>query len=97
MSFIDQLIHNFNTNPIIFPFQIFRGILFDIVAVPLLMMFKNNKKHFTVSLCLLYLCVAIVLIVHNVLFPDAVRIGHLIEITSFMFLFALITGYILDK
>jgi hypothetical protein len=35
------------------------------------------------------------LIIPNVLFPDIVRIGHLIEMTSSMFLFGVITGNIL--
>ena len=95
IGFIDQIMVNFNSNPFIFPFQIFRGILFGIAAVPLLMMFKNNKNYFFISLCLLYLCSAIVLIIPNPLFPDAVRYGHLIEMVSSMFVFALITGFIL--
>jgi magnesium-transporting ATPase (P-type) len=97
VSFIDQLIVNFNTNSFIFLFQIFRGILFGAAGVPLLMMFKNNKKYFITSLSLLYLCTAIVLIVPNVLFPDTVRFAHLIEMTSSMLIFALITGFILSK
>ena len=97
VSFIDQLMVNFNTNPIIFPFQIFRGILFGLAAVPLLMMFKSEKKYFITSLCLLYLTTAIVLIIPNPLFPNAVRFAHLLEMTSSMFLFAIITGLILNK
>jgi hypothetical protein len=34
------------------------------------------------------------LIIPNVLFPDIVRIGHLIEMASSMFLFGIITGNI---
>jgi hypothetical protein len=58
-------------------------------------MVNKNKGVFITSVCLVYLCTAVMLIIPNALFPDIVRIGHLIEMTSSMFLFGLITGNIL--
>ncbi len=93
LGFIAQLINNIKTNPVIFPFQIFRGVLFTLGIVPLYLTIEDKKK-FIVSVCLVYLCTAIVLVVPNVLFPDAVRIGHLCEMTSSMLLFGLIVGFV---
>jgi hypothetical protein len=79
---------------ILFPIQIIRGILFGIFVLPLKKMFKE-KTAFIASVCFVYLCTAVQLIVPNTLFPDNVRIAHLIEMTSSMLLFGIIVGNIL--
>jgi len=96
LSFWGQLANNIKTNPIIIPFQILRGILFAAAIIPIRRMI-NKKSTFIISVCLIYLCTAVVLIIPNVLFPDAVRIAHLIEMTSSMLLFGIIVGNILWK
>jgi hypothetical protein len=95
LSFWGQMINNMKANPVIFPFQVIRGILFGIFVIPLTYMVKNSKFTFITSICLVYLCTATVLIVPNVLFPDTVRIGHLVEMSSSMLLFGIIVGSIL--
>jgi len=95
LSFCGQLGNNIRTNPIIIPFQIFRGILFGAAIIPIMNMVNNNKTGFIISVCLIYLCTAVVLIIPNALFPDMVRIAHLIEMSGSMFLFAIIVGNIL--
>jgi len=95
LSFLNQLAKNIKTNPIIFPFQILRGILFGIAIIPIKNMLSKNKITFIISVCLIYLCSAVVLIIPNVLFPDMVRIAHLIEMSSSMLLFGIIVGNIL--
>jgi hypothetical protein len=97
LSFFGQLLNEFKTNPVIFPFQILRGILFGFFVLPLVNMITKSKLVFITSICLVYLCTAIVLIIPNVLFPDIVRIGHLIEMVSSMLLFGMIVGNILWK
>jgi len=94
LSFWGQIANNIKTNPIIIPFQILRGILFAAAIIPIRRMI-NKKLTFITSVCLIYLCTAIVLIIPNVLFPDAVRIAHLIEMTTSMLLFGIIVGNIL--
>ena len=82
-------------NPlIIIPFQVLRGILFGIFVLPLINMVKT-KKIFIISICLVYLCLAVDLIIPNALLPARIRIAHLIEMTSSMTLFGIITGNIL--
>jgi len=97
LSFWGQLANNIKTNPIIIPFQILRGILFGIAIIPIKNMVSKNKMIFIISVCLIYLCTAVVLIIPNVLFPDMVRIAHLIEMSTSMLLFGIIVGNILHE
>jgi len=96
LSFWGQIANNIKTNPIIIPFQILRGILFGMAIIPIRRMI-NKKSTFLISVCLIYLCTAVVLTIPNALFPDAVRIAHLIEMTTSMLLFGIIVGNILWK
>jgi len=95
LGFFGQMLNNFKTNLIIFPFQIIRGILFALFIFPLQKMVNKDKKTFIISVCLVYLSTAVMLIIPNVLFPDIVRYGHLIEMFTSMLLFGFITGNIL--
>ncbi|GHU70592.1 hypothetical protein FACS189450_05270 [Spirochaetia bacterium] len=95
LGFFEHLLSNLQANPVIYPFQILRGILFGVFVLPLINMVNKNKRVFITSVCLVYLCTAVMLIIPNALFPDIVRIGHLIEMTGSMFLFGIITGNIL--
>jgi len=94
LSFLEQMVNNIKTKPIIIPFQILRGILFGITIIPIKSMINKNKIVFIISVCLIYLCAAVVLIIPNALFPDKVRIAHLIEMGSSMLLFGIIVGNI---
>ena len=96
VGFFGQMINNFKANPVIFPFQIIRGILFAVFIIPLVNMVNKNKLIFVISVCLVYLCTAIVLIIPNALFPDMVRYGHLFEMTSSMLVFGIIVGNIMS-
>ena len=93
-GFIGQLMNN---EPVIYPFQFLRGVLFASFTIPLLSMLRGNRRIFVTSVCLVYLTTAIVLVIPNPLFPDIVRWGHFIEMLSSMLLFGIITGYVLFK
>ena len=95
VGFWDQMVNNIKANPKIIPFQIIRGILFGLLIIPIKCMVNRNKTVFMICVCLIYLCTAIVLIIPNVLFPDTVRIAHLIEMSSSMLIFGIIVGNIL--
>jgi len=97
LSFFGQLHNNVMTNPVIYPFQVLRGILFGAFVLPLIKMIIKSKFIFITSVCLVYLCTGIMLIIPNVLFPDIVRIGHFIEVTSSMLFFGIIVGNVLWK
>ena len=97
LSFWGQMANNMRTNPIIIPFQILRGILFGTAIIPVKNMVNKSKTLFTISVCLVYLCTAVVLLIPNALFPDMVRIAHLIEMSSSMLLFGIIVAHIMWK
>ena len=97
LGFFGQLINNARSNPIIYPFQIVRGILFGIFIIPLRNMVNKNRNIFIINVCLIYLCTAIVLIIPNILFPNIVRIAHFIEMMSSMLIFGIIVGIIMWK
>jgi hypothetical protein len=95
LSFWGQMANNIKTNPIIIPFQIIRGILFGMAIIPIKKITEERKYIFIICVCLIYLCTAIGLIIPNVLFPDIVRIAHLMEMSSSMLVFGIIVGHIL--
>jgi hypothetical protein len=95
LGFWGQTVNNFKTTPVIFPFQIIRGILFGAAIIPIRKMVNKNKVTFIISVGLLYLCTAVQLIIPNALFPDIVRLAHLIETSSSMLLFGIIVGNVL--
>jgi hypothetical protein len=97
LSFFEQMTNNIKTNTIIIPFQILRGIMFGMAIIPIKKMVNKNKITFIINVCLIYLCTAIVLIIPNGLFPDEVRIAHLVEMCSSMLLFGIIVGNIIWK
>lgn len=92
-TFYSELQDNSVTS-VIFPYQILRGLLFGFFIIPLKKMI-SKKIPFVVSVCLVYLCTAVMLIVPNPLFPDEVRIAHLIEMSTSMLLFGIIAANIL--
>ena len=95
LSFWGQMANIIKTSPVTFPFQILRGTLFGLAVIPIFKMINKNKTVFIITVCLIYLCTAIVLIIPNVLFPDIVRIAHLIEMLGSMLLFGIIVGFIM--
>jgi len=86
--------HILSNDPVIFPFQLLRGMLFVIFVMPLKYMIRT-KKAFITSICLVYSYLGYVFILPNVLFPNMARVGHLLEMTSSMLLFGIIVGNIL--
>jgi len=93
-GFIGVLINNAVNDPIIYPFQFVRGIMFVSFSLPLLYMTREKgRKNFIISVCLTYLITAVLLVIPNALFPDVVRWAHFIEMTSSMLIFGIITGF----
>jgi hypothetical protein len=95
LSFWEKMIDNLRNDAGIIPFQIVRGILFALFALPLINLLAKNKLICIVGICLVYLSTAVLLLIPNPLFPDTVRIAHLIEMTTSMLLFGIIAGNML--
>lgn len=96
-SFLEKLMTNVNENPVIYLFQVVRGILFGLFILPVVYLFRNKSKALLVSTILIYETTAICLIIPNALFPDSVRWGHFIEMSTSMLLFAFVTWFVYDK
>jgi hypothetical protein len=96
-GFFQQVFGNNHPAPVfaMFLIQIMRGFLYGLFIVPLKIMVTKNRREFTISVCLVYLCVAFMLIIPNFLFPDIVRYIHLFEVTGSMLLFGIIAGKIM--
>jgi len=76
--------------------QISRGILYGAFVIPLLNIL-NAKRDFILSVCMVFLCAGIQLIIPNELFPENLRYIYLIEMTGAMLLFGIIAGNLLWK
>lgn len=97
IGFWAKLRQNWRENPAIYPFQFTRGVLFGVAALLTLYMGRSRRIEFIINICLIYLCTAIVLIIPNFLFPDAVRWAHFIEMFLSMLLFGVLTGLIMTR
>ncbi len=96
-GFLASLVNNFHENPVIFPFQFVRGVLFSLFVLPLVNMFKGQSGVLLISLILVFLSLGMGLIIPNFLFPDTVRWAHFREMISSMFVFAIIVWFVYDK
>ncbi len=96
-GFISTLANNFHQNPVIYPFQFVRGVLFGLFVLPLAGMFKERHGVLLISLILVFLSLGISLIIPNFLFPDTVRWAHFAEMISSMFVFAIIVWFVYEK
>jgi hypothetical protein len=81
--------------PLLTIIQIGRGVLWALVALPLLVMFEKRWVTITAIAISFSLLPSIALILPNPLMPAAVAHAHLIEIASSMLLFGLVTGWIM--
>ncbi len=97
LGFFPQLMHNLEENPVIFPFQFFRGIMFGVFLLPLVLMFQTKHKTMLISLILVLVYTGFPLVIPNPLFPDSVRLAHLREMISSMFVFSIIVWYVFTK
>lgn len=97
LGFIAKLVDNYYEQPIIYPFQFARGILFVLSVLPLVFMMKKSSRNVLIALVLVYLSTGMGLIIPNILFPDVVRWTHFIEMTGSMLYFAIVNWFVLIK
>lgn len=96
-GFLGQLYSNLVNSFIVYPFQFVRGMLFTIGIIPLMKIKWKHKNDFIIGVCAVFLCTAVGLLVPNFLFPDTVRLRHLVEMVSSMTLFGIITAKLMEK
>jgi len=73
----------------------FRGVINGFFILPLLTMITKNKRTFLIAACLTFVAPAINHVAPNPMFPDMVRLAHLIGMTGTMTLFGIVAGNIL--
>jgi hypothetical protein len=89
---------NLQTPPWMLPFQFLRGLIWAGLAIPVITMMKGKKWEAGLAVALLYsVLMGIMLIIpHNPIMPDAVRIAHLKELLSSNFLFGWLVVLIIN-
>ena len=74
---------------------ILRGVLNGLFILPMLSVIDKNKTTFIIGICLIYVAPAINHVAPNPMYPDTVRLVHLVAMTGSMLLFGIIVGNIL--
>jgi hypothetical protein len=96
-GFINRLIEIRNATPFIYLFQFAKGVLFGVFILPVANMFKNKSSVMLTTLILVLETSAIRSIIPDLLLPDVVRAGHLLETSSSLFLFSIINWLMFRK
>ncbi len=98
-SFFKQMQFNLANDPVIVPFQLFRGLLWALFALPVVRLMRGSPWFVAVVVGLLMsVPLNIAHILANPLMPvSSVRISHMIETASSTFLFGLIVTCMLHR
>lgn len=94
-NFFVHLSNLWNTSPYVFPFQIARGLLWMLFALPIIRMHKGGKLEVAITLALLLAFWSFQLLIPNPYMPAEVARVHLVEIFSSNFIFGFIIGILL--
>ncbi|MDR0864649.1 MAG: hypothetical protein LBO74_06920 [Candidatus Symbiothrix sp.] len=97
VGFVPRLIEIWNHTPSLYFVQLARGVLFGLFILPVVNMFRKKSLVLLISIILIFESSAISLIIPNLVYPEVVRTGHLWEMISSLFLFAIITWLVFDK
>jgi len=83
-------------DPLIFPWQLLRGLLWVGLAVPVILMMKGRRWEVSLALGLLFgLLLTVPLIIPNPLMPPAVRLAHFLETSTSTFIYGWLIGWLL--
>lgn len=97
-SFADVLLSIFQGNGWLYFFQMGRGILWVLLALPVVFMMKGRWQEIGLAVALLFAVIMnSQLLLPNPLMPETVRISHLIETASSNFIFGWIVVWVLVR
>ena len=97
-GFFTQLMHVWRDTPWLFALQIFRGLLWAMIAVPVIKMTRGAWWQAGIAVALLFSVVMNTqLLLPNPLMPYEVRMAHLLETASSNFLFAWVLVWLLNE
>ena len=96
-GFLTQLNETWRATPWLFPFQFLRGLLWSLLALPVIRMLRGQRLEKAVVVGLLFAIVTSQLLLPNPLMPYEVRMRHLVETASSNFLFGCIVVWLLNS
>jgi len=82
---------------VLIPFQVLRGMLWVACGAPLFAMFARRREAVIASVLSYSLLPSLQLLLPNPLMPQAVRLAHMVEISSSMALFGLLAGTVMTS
>ena len=97
-NFFSQIFDTMRATPWLLPFQLFRGLLWTALAIPVIQMMKGRWWEAGLGVALLF-CVVMntQLLLPNPLMPKDVRMAHLLETAVSNFIFGWILVWVLTK
>ena len=97
-GFIEQFQHTLLIHNSILPFQLFRGLLWILFGLPVILYLKGNNTEKIVACVFMYsVLTSIPLIIENPFMPAGVRMAHLLEVSTSNALFGLLIGLVLAR
>jgi len=86
-NFFAQMSMVMQTTPWMIPFQVFRGMLWTALALPVVRMMKGAWWEAGLGVALLFTAPLVQLLFPNPLMPETVRMTHIVEIAPYQFIF----------
>ena len=98
-TFFTQLKSVFRETPWLFLLQFLRGVLWAIIAFPLIRTLKGTRWQIGLAMALAFaVCTSSQLLIPNPLMPYAVRMAHLLETSTSNFLFGwIVAAFLTDQ
>lgn len=97
-GFFEGMQHNFESDPLLFPFQILRGFLWILCGLPVVLYLKGgNTEKVLVCVFVYSVLTCIQLIIDNPFMPMGVRMAHLWEVSTSNALYGLLIGLVLGR
>jgi len=80
----------------ILPFQMVRGVIFGLIAIPVIRMMNSERVQLAVAL-LFSVLMGSLLLLPNPFMPETIRMAHFVEVTTSNFLFGWLVARILSR
>jgi hypothetical protein len=96
-GFFTQLHETWQATPWLFPFQFLRGLLWTMLALPIIRMMQGQRFEKAIVVGFLFAVVTTQLLLPNPLMPYEVRMRHLVETASSNFLFGCVVVWLLNS
>ena len=96
--FLEHMLGVVQNTPGIFPFQLFRGLLWIGLALPIIRMMKGKSWEISLAVGLLFgLLLTTQLLLANPYMPASVRLAHFIETSTSTFIYGGLIGWLFSR